>query len=361
MKFYVELEKFEKIFFKGLVFINTGPNNGECLDLSNEEFYLIRNETEELYGLCIQDNKLHLTANGEMVPFVVPENHQDYGHNYRKKIYRLPRSGIEVETDNRFTTAVVYSLTRHVRKRYSHRNIKYDGSLNAGGLEFLMDLSSWLKILPYVKQSLQFQSTHVHFSSLPLLAYFCALVESQDEPFASLFVDLYDDWGDERDEDEMIESLNETTFADACNVVFGRYFNGYATPFLRNYRYDRYAFITVPEYEIFMNNFSVKKSERITVEIRIAKLTNLETTIRFLKFLERIYQVVMKQETITIDSFINAVFKAHSTDVPTDKKQQQQTMLQLWRKLVRIDRKLNRQETLPIKINNFSGIYNFTF
>jgi hypothetical protein len=184
-----------------------------------------------------------------------------------------------------------------------------------------------------------------------LLTYFITLHARQNVPFASLFVDLYDDWGDERDEDEMIERFNQTTFADACNVVFGRYFNGYATPFLRNYRYDRYAFITVPKYEeISKNNFSIK-SGRITVEIRITKLISMKTMIHFLRLLERIYQIVSKEETISIDTFINAIYKAaHSTDVPTDKKQQQQTMLQLWKKLVRIDRKLNNQ-----------GIYNFTF
>lgn len=352
MKFYVELGKnIKKIFFKDLVFINTRSNDGDIdIDLSNEENVSIREETEELYGLCIKNNTFYLITNGEMVPFVVPENHQDYGHNYKKRIHRLPRSGIEVETDNRFTTAVVFSLIHYIRKRYSHHNLKFDGSLNDGGLEFLMNFSTWIKILPHIKPSLRFQSTHIHFSTIPLLTYFITLHARQNVPFASLFVDLYDDWGDERDEDEMIESLNETTFADACNVVFGRYFNGYATPFLRNYRYDRYAFITVPEYEeISKNNFLIK-SKRITIEIRITKLTNLETTIRFLKFLEKIYQIVIQQETITIDSFINAVFKAYYTDVPTDKKQQQQTMLQLWKKLVRIDRKLNNQ-----------GICNFTF
>jgi hypothetical protein len=354
MKFYVQLDqKIRQIFFKDLVFINTRSNDGDIdIDLSNEENVSIREETEETYGLCIKENRLYLTANGEMVPFVVPENHrvQSYGHNYSKRIKRLPRSGIEVETDNRFTTAVVYSLTRHVRKRYSHRNIKFDGSLN-DGLEFLMNLSTWIKILPYIKQSLKFQSTHIHFSTIPLLTYFITLHARQNVPFASLFVDLYDDWGDERDEDEMIERFNQTTFADACNVVFGRYFNGYATPFLRNYRYDRYAFITVPKYEeISKNNFSIK-SGRITVEIRITKLISMKTMIHFLRLLERIYQIVSKEETISIDTFINAIYKAaHSTDVPTDKKQQQQTMLQLWKKLVRIDRKLNNQ-----------GIYNFTF
>lgn len=365
MKFYVSLgQKIQKVFFKDLVFINTMSNDGECIDLSNCAEAIIREETEELYGLCIRRNTLYLTTNGEMIPFTVPENHQSYGHNYNKRIKRLPHSGIEVETDNRFTTAVVFSLVNHIRKRYSHRNIKYDGSLNSGGLEFLMDLSTWIKILPYIKPSLAFQSTHIHFSTIPLLAYFTALNASQDEPFASLFVDIYDDWGDERGEDEIIECFNETTFADACNVVFGRLFNSYATPFIRKYRYDRYAFVTVPEHEIFMdcnkNNFSVKKSERITAEIRITKLTSMETMIYFLRFLERIYQIVIQQETISIDTFINAVLKAYSTDVPADKKQQQQTMLQLWRKLVRIDRKLN-QDTIPVKINNFSGIYNFTF
>jgi hypothetical protein len=353
MKFYVQLDqKIRQIFFKDLVFINTRSNDdGECIDLSNEENITIREETGELYGICIKENRLYLTANGEMVPFVVPTNYRSYGHNFVPRVKRLPRSGVEIETDNYFTTAVVYSLTRHVRKRYSHRNIKFDGSLNDGGLEFLMNLSTWIKILPHIKQSLRFQSTHVHFSSRPLLAYFCALVESQDKPFPSLFIDLYDDWGYERDEDEMIERFNQTTFADACNVVFGRYFNGYATPFLRNYRYDRYAFITVPKYEeISKNNFSIK-SGRITVEIRITKLISMKTMIHFLRLLERIYQIVSKEETISIDTFINAIYKAaHSTDVPTDKKQQQQTMLQLWKKLVRIDRKLNNQ-----------GIYNFTF
>ena len=204
---------------------------------------VLRPETEEYYGLVFINGWPYIVTNGIRFELVKTYYVADYEHDWKQESRPINHAGIEVETQDGFTTNILVSILEGAGVRYE---LTADGTANA---EVKMSLIDWAKILAYIKPTMRFESTHVHFSNSSCYETFEWLVKHVD---------------------------------DINPKIFGRRFResyAYYSKHPVKAKDSRYAWVTFPDWgvlpggDIFVD--VEYDDERVTVEFRLPCITNL--------------------------------------------------------------------------------------
>ena len=200
-----------------------------------------------------------LIINGKPVKIIEDFTLEPYNHQWFLSLRCFELSGVELETQDRFSTIALLTILDNSDIGYC---LKRDGTAYA---EATLTLDDYIKILPFIqKLGLRLVSTHIHSSS--------PLIYRLLRDYASAY-------------------QYSPTYLDPSEVkkIFGRGFNPYADSALSYWKRHRYGWITYPKMSVADDNKIIielsSHSDRVTVEFRILKLHKTSVIKRFLLFI----------------------------------------------------------------------------